>query len=276
MVSGVLVATALVASAALIVEVHRGPVPPSGRTATPPERARSATRLDLAGSGGNVPLTRKLAAAFVRSRPDVNVIVHDAIGSTGGARAVADGTIDLALMSRPLRESEQQLTVAAYARVRVVVAAHPGVSNERLTPAQLVALYQGKRMQWRDGRDIIVIQRERGDSGHRAVAAAIPGFGAANEESWHRGRFRVVYSDRAMEAALLSTSGAIGIADAGAIAAQRLPLEVFDIGDITKELAFAWRGTPSPLSAEFLAFVRSPEGRAIIAASGYAAIAGGS
>lgn len=272
-VSVLLVAGSLAASIALIVDAHGGSAPTLAGDQADPATPPGSPSLQLAGSGSNVPITRRLAAAFRRTHPGSTIVVHDSIGSTGAVRAVSDRAIDIGLLSRPLRPGEATgLSTAAYARIAVVAAAHPDVAATTLSPATLIAAYRGETRHWPDGSKLVVIQRERGDSSQHAVAAALPEFARANERAWRRGMFRVVYSDRAMEAALLATSGAVGISDAGVINVQRLPLRSFALPGITKTLSFIWRGTLPAAARQFLAFVRSSQGARILEAAGYTPI----
>ena len=130
-----------------------------------------------------------------------------------------------------------------------------------------------------------MLQRERGDSSHGAVARVLPEFADVNDAAHRGGYWRVIYRDRAMQEALVSTPGAIGLIDLGAVTSERLftglslvaidgvepsPARVAS-GDYPyfKDLAFVTRGEPEGLAAAFLAFVASPAGRAIIRANGY-------
>jgi phosphate transport system substrate-binding protein len=249
----------------------------------PPIAAHDA--LDLAGSGSNVPLARALAKAFSEQRPGKRVVVHESIGSTGGARATRDGQVDLGLVSRELTREEQRfgLVVVPHARVAVVLAAHPGVPTSDVRAAELVKLYAGARKRWSDGAPVVVLQRERGDSSHLAVSQLVPGFADANDGAYRAGRWRVLYHDSTMQEALMSTDGAVGLFDLGQIVTQNLPLRVLTIDGIepsadnvrsgrypfAKDLAFVSLGEPHGLAAELVAFARSPEGRAITLRSGY-------
>ncbi len=269
MVSVVLVIGALITSAVLIMDAHGGGAP-ALRSPQPAANATKQARLVIAGSGTTVPIVRRLVEAYRAKHPSADVIVHDSIGSTGAVRAVSDGVIHLGLLSRPLRDNEgNQLSTKPFARVKLVMATHPSVREASLSRSDLVMIYNRERVRWTGGQKIVVIQRERGDSGHRALARAIPELGHANERAWRQGWFRVVYSDRAMEAALLATAGAVGVADAGAIAVQRLPLRTYPLEGLHKQLAFVWRNQPSAAARAFFAFVDSDEGRAVLTAAGY-------
>ncbi|WP_422891087.1 PstS family phosphate ABC transporter substrate-binding protein [Nannocystis pusilla] len=241
--------------------------------------------LHLAGSGSNIPLTRALADAFVARSPDAHIVVFESIGSSGGVMAVYDDVVDLGLISRPLSEREALVGVDAipYARVPVVVAVNLSVPDTAITTDELADIFAGRKTRWSDGAPITVLQRERGDSGHVAVAKALPAFAAADEAAYREHRWRVVLHDRAMQEALAITPGAVGLLDVGAISLQRLPLRALELDGygpseasvqsgrypFSKDLAFAALEAPSGLAAEFIRFAHSDEGRALMKAHGY-------
>jgi len=291
------VAALVILAAAWILAPLDQPPPWSGRAErgeslapftdplAPLTHPRPDAPLRLAGSGSNLPLTRELAEAFVRRRPTRRVLVFESIGSTGGVAAARDRVIDLGLISRPLRPAEDELglIVFPYARVAVAAAVNLGVADDQLRAADLVEIYAGRRRTWRDGQPIIVLQRERGDSSHLAVAAVVPGFEAANDAAYRAGRWRVLYNDRAMHEALASTPGAIGLIDVSATQTQALALGLLRIDGVppvedslpaarypfTKQLAFVSPEPPVGLAAEFIDFIASGDGQAIIRRAGY-------
>ncbi len=255
-----------------------------------PLHLRSTVRppevVHLAGSGSNLPITRALAEAFQERSDDHHVVVFDSIGSTGAVAATYDDVIDLGLVSRPLKDSEAALglLIHPYARVPVVVAVNLGVPDESLTTSELVDIYAGRRRQWSDGSPIVVLQRERGDSSHRAVGLLLPEFEAANEAAYRAGRWPIVESDRAMQEALSITAGAVGLFDFGAIVLQRLPVKPLRIDEIapseasvqsgrypfSKDLAFISVEQPGGAAAEFLRFVvEGEQARKLMRSSGY-------
>lgn len=246
---------------------------------------RHAGALRIAGSGSNLPVTRELVEAFLRRRPERQVIVFESIGSTGGVKAVADGVIDLGLISRPLREKEEalELVVIPYAQVAVTVAANLGVPDDAITREGLVDLYAGRRRTWSDGSPVVVLQRERGDSAHHVFETRWPDFKAANEEAHRVGRWRVLYQDQALHEALVSTPGGVGLYDLGATRARVLALKALAVDGYApteenlrsgrypfiKVLSFVSVDQPTGVAAEFLDFVRSSDGLTILRERGY-------
>ena len=271
--------------------VESGPKPPyldpaRAPVADPRPAPRPSSLLRLAGSGSNLPLTRALADAFLAKRPWLRIRVHESIGSTGGIRAVHDGALEIGLSSRPLKPEEQELGLVSipYARVAVVLAANPTVPLRSVDREQLVALYSGSEQFWSDGSAVVVYQREPGDSGHLAARAAVPGFAEIDEQALADRRWSVLFHDRAMQEALVSTPGAVGLFDQGLAVIQDLPLLLLEFDGIrasednvrtgrypiTKDLAFVLPADDhDPLAHEFIAFVFSAEGQKVIRESGY-------
>lgn len=280
----------LLVFAVWLVSSDSGPVPPFlGGPAPmsdhdPPERPHDL--LDLAGSGSNLPITRALTAASPESLAR-HPVVHDSIGSGGGIRALLDGAVDLALVSRPLAPTERELGLVEipYARVPVIVAVNALVPDIELEPHELSAIYAGERTTWSDGTEIVVLMRERGDSSHRAVSAALPGFGEISLRAWDEDRFRVLYHDDDMREAIGATPGAVGLFGQGAIPAGE-PIRGLRISGVepspqsvragrypyAKDLLFVSRGAPQGAAARFVAFSHSEQGRAAIERMGAIAL----
>lgn len=244
--------------------------------AATPVRAEDG-RVHVAGSGSCIPMARMLAGAFIQ-QGDVAPEVHASIGSGGGLRALRDGAIDLALVSRPLRPAEEAdgLVYTPFARIPVVVAAGLDVPDRSLTEAQLEALFGGVQTQWSDGSTVVLLLREEGDSSHRVVGSVLPGFAEATGRSRADGR-RVLYQDGAMQVALANTPGALGLhgngVDASLAGFRALAVDgVEPTGanvesgryPFVKELAFVTQGPPSGEAAAFVSFALSSQGRALI------------
>lgn len=272
--------------------VDYGPTPAFLHEAAPAprehEREALGAGLVLAGSGSNLPVTRALAIAYASEGGDAPV-VHTSIGSGGGIRALQDGAIDIALISRPLKADERAagLVAVPYARAPVVFAVHDSVTDRSIRAEQIVPIYAGEQAQWNDGTSIVVLQREAGDSSHAAVARFLTGFDAADEAAHARRRWRVLYNDAAMDDALASTEGAIGIVGSGALP-EDLPIHalaldgvepnVANVADgtypLSKDLAFVTLGEPAGQAAELIRFALSPAGRAVIESHGCVPLGG--
>jgi phosphate transport system substrate-binding protein len=251
-------------------------------TTQPPGRQQ----LVAAGSGVNLGITQLLAEAFVKHHPQIACDVPGSIGTKGAIRATADGAITFGLISRPLEKEEKALGLIAkpYARVPIVVATHPSVTDDGITHQELIEVYQGKRTRWQDGNQIIVLSRERWDSGFQVLQAKIPGFKAAYEESHQAKRWTIHFTDQEANQALAKTPYAIGVSDLGMIKTEHLNLKVLKLNGLMaspenllngsylldRELSFVYREKNLDERASlFFDFVGSDEGRKILTANGY-------
>jgi phosphate transport system substrate-binding protein len=235
--------------------------------------------LRLAGSGSNLPLARALLQRFHQSDP----WLAESIGTTGAVRALRDGAIDVGLASRPLRPDEQHpdLLLTPLASTPVVFVGNGLRSPEGLRRDELVALYEGHVKRWADGRPVILLAREPGDSGLDVFKGRDPALAAAIERARHEGRALVQTTDQEMERALLTIPGALGYADLGLLRLGAAPLWPLPLDGASplhapssypfhKELAVITRAQPSPEVARWLAFLQSPEARDVLSTSGYA------
>ena len=125
----------------------------SGATVAAPQTSSPTARFVVAGSGTNLPLTAKLAAAYKQTSGKV-VEVPKSIGSDGAIKAVTDGTIQLGLVSRPLKDEEKAkgLRLIPYAAIGIAFAVHPQVPETDLSFADILAIHRGEKTAWNDGK----------------------------------------------------------------------------------------------------------------------------
>lgn len=170
----------------------------------------------VAGSGAVLPLARavlpQLAEARMRAAPSV--------GSGGALAALAAGDAEIALVSRALTAAEsEQLEATLVLDSEVGLATTHAGAPARWTDHALLALWQGQRRLWPDGRPVRRLLREPGDSGAAAVAAAAPTLAEAMARAAQRGA-EVLWTDQEQVEALAADPDAIGVADRALLALQ--------------------------------------------------------
>jgi phosphate transport system substrate-binding protein len=187
----------------------------------------SATELIFAGSGVSLEITKILAKQFQKTHPKIKINVPASIGSKGAIQAVVDRAITVGMISRPLQEKEKKLglTIILFARTPLAVAVHPSVSDSNITSTQLNDIYQGKQSQWLDGKEIIVLTREPGDSSILILEDKISGFKQIYADSQMCDRWITLYHDQAMNEQIKKTPLALGLADVGTITSKRSALQ---------------------------------------------------
>ena len=109
----------------------------------------------------------------------------------------------------------------------------------------------------------------------------LPEFARIDAEAHQAARWRVLYNDAAMDEALASTEGGIGLLGSGRIEPS-LAIRALEIDDVeptvehledgsypfSKDLAFVTLGEPDDRAVQFIRFALSPAGREIVRARG--------
>ena len=244
------------------------------------------TTFIMAGSGTNLPIIRILAQAFTKKYPNFSIEVPASIGSTSGIRAAADDAIAIGLVSRELKENEKSLglKVITFAHTPLIIAVHPSVAEENITDAEILDIYRGTKRSWKNGREIIVLTREPGESNIEVMEKRVPRFREVYAESQRAKRWTTLHRDREMNETLAKTPLAIGFSDLGQLTIEGhkiKPLKVNGVAPtlknvqegrypLVKPLIFVFHQEKLPPAArEFLAFVRSQEGMKIMRDNGY-------
>ena len=258
------------------------PPPPSTATALPTPAPAIAGQVRLAGSGAATPLVREALALLRPRTPGTTWLLEDSVGSAGGVAAVADGAVDVGLVSRPLNDAERALglEVETVATDAVVVAAHPDVAVEGLGADQLRALYSGKTRTFPDGSHASVLLRDRGESANGVLERAVPGLTAGRTGDLP---FRVLFHDAAMVEALASTPGAIGVSSLALLSGAQARLKVLALDGLrpdadaleqgrwpaTRPISLVYRPERREAVAPLLGLLRSAEGAELARRAGY-------
>lgn len=245
---------------------------PRIREGAPLSRAGRAEIL-LAGSGANVAITRSLLRHMNGTE------VFDSVGSGGGVRALVDEVIDVALVSRRLKEREAAhgLIEVPYARTLLVWAVDEDASVRSTSLDELTGLYADGG-NWSDGGGRAVpLLRELGDSGIAEVRRTARRVADAHDESVRQRRFELLLTDRGMRRALKDVEDAFGLTDLGQLGSSRAlvidgnepTLENIDRYPFIRTLSFVFREPLDAKARRLLAYVKSDEGAQILREHGY-------
>lgn len=263
-----------------VASVEQSEVPPASFRPLSAESPPRNGPLLLAGSGSNLPLTRRLVQGWMAAGGGEAQVLAS-IGSGGGLQALRDGVIDIALVSRPLREEEARgVEVVPYARAGIVLATRLELDGVDLPT--LRAIYAGTQTETPAGQRIVPVLREEGDSTFAALSAQDPEFGAAIRSAQREERFRSVFTDQSMEHVLSTVRGSIGLLDQGFLGAQATDVRSVPFGPpptpgllargeypYTKDLLLALPTSPRRSAMAFVDFVRGTVGRRIIREAQY-------
>lgn len=179
-----------------------------------------AGTVSVNGSTTVLPIMQKAAEAFMKEHPGTTVSISGG-GSGHGIKAIIDGTTDVAMSSRFIKDEEVKLAVErgsypvpyAVAYDCIVPVVHPSNTVKDLSMAQLKAIFKGEVKNWKEvgGPDLQIVVISRDTS-------------SGTYEVWDE---KVMKKERIFPGALLqASSGAV----AQAVAGNRSALGYLGIG----------------------------------------------
>ena len=156
----------------------------------------SAQALKLGGTGGAMGMAEKVAAAYA-AKGGAAIEIIPGLGSSGSISAVADGAIDIAISSRPLKpaEAERGLTAVAIARTPLVFATSLA-APPALNSADIPAIFASVDPKWPDGSDLRIVLRPASDTDVALLRDYFPGLAEAMEAARQRPEIPVAATDQ--------------------------------------------------------------------------------
>lgn len=245
----------------------------------------NAQTLRIGGSGAGLSTARLLGEAFIKADgAQMTTAVVTDLGSSGGLRAIEDGALDIALVSRPLTAEETAAGLVGFEYGRspfAFVTSKEGVKN--ITPAAIADFLSGRAVAWPDGQTVRMVLRPAADGDHAFLASLSPEIAAALSVAHKLPGMVVAVTDQdaADEAARLP--GSLAANTLAVVLSEARPLNVLALNGVKpsatalalglypyfKPCIMVTRGTPGGAARRFIEFARSPRGRAILEANGH-------
>ena len=257
-----------------------------GGTSTPGAPVTDPTTdnstISVSGSTTVQPLAEKLAEAFMAENTGIRIDVQGG-GSSVGVKAAGQGTSDIGMASREIKESElaefPKLNVVVIARDGIAIVANADVTVSDLTVEQVRDIFSGKITNWKDlgGEDqnIIVVSREEGSGTRGAFEELVMGKDALITASAilqpSNGSIRTTVSTTPYSIGYMSfgylddTIKAISI---GGIAPTE-PNAADGSYPIVRPLNMLTNGEPTGAVKAFLDFILSDAGQKLVVEDGY-------
>lgn len=106
-------------------------------------------KITIGGSSSVTPLMEKLAEAYKKINPKVEVMVQQSDSTTGVTSAI-DGSVDIGMASRDLKDTEtsQGVKATVIAKDGIAVIVHKDSKQEELTLEQVKDIFTGKITKW--------------------------------------------------------------------------------------------------------------------------------
>ena len=250
----------------------------------------------ISGSTTVLPVVSNAAEAFVKTHPNVNVIVN-AGGSGVGVNQVGSNKIQFGMISRDLTTSE----INKYPECLFIInpigkdAVVPSISSEvynsgvtALSLTQIGKIYKGEITNWKDlggfDKEIYCVDKEKSRGTRHVFMKSV--FGNKEEEA--PGADAVSGSNNEEQTILTQSDAAIGM-----LSHAWLNNEVRGLGivladsttvtptlanivngsfPITRDLTIISNGTPLGIEKEFLDYLLGSEGQQFVKDAGYVSI----
>lgn len=243
----------------------------------------AAETLKIGGTGATLGSMKRMAEAFSKVRPDIEVEIPRSLGSTGGITAVNAGAIDIGLTSRALKDAEKQAGAVEmpYATTPFVfvtsLTTAPGLSRQ-----DVVDIYDGRKTGWPDGQAIRILLRPVSDSDTQLLVKllpdAAPGVAALHESQV----IPVMTTDQDNLDAAEKLPGSFAAASLCTVLGEDRRVTVLAIDGVeptldnlasgaypfSRILYFVTRAERSAAAQAFIDFVGSEEGRRVLRDTG--------
>lgn len=247
-----------------------------------PACRRSGERADLtlAGSTSIQPFADKWAEVFMQSHPDYGVNVQGG-GSSAGIQACKSGACQIGMSSRELKKDEKDLVEIVVARDGLAIIVHPSNPVRGAKIDEIKQIFSGDLRNWKSlggaDRSITVVTREEGSGTRGAFQELVMGKtrifrGAITQDS--NGTVREIVAHDPYSVGFIS----LGLVNAqvraleldGAVASEA------HIRDgsykLVRPFLFVSQGEPAGHAKDFIDFVLSEEGQAMIKKEGLLAV----
>jgi phosphate transport system substrate-binding protein len=254
--------------------------------------------IKVSGSTTVLPVAQKAAEVYMATHPNADIRISGG-GSGVGIQQIGERTVDIGMSSRDLKATENtkypDLVKHIVAKDGIALVVHPKNEIRGIQAATVADIYTGKITTWTQvpgaylpgtntqivviGRDSASGTREFFDTHPNGILKGTPPTKSMLEKN----------SNGAVAQTIAQTPGAIGYVSIGFVTGdvKALPVWYNDSGTavaptrenvlsgtypISRELFMFTSGQPSGLAADFIGFIRSPDGQKIVEEEGYVRI----
>lgn len=241
--------------------------------------------LTIQGSTTVLPIAQKAAERYMDVHSNVNIQVSGG-GSSVGVKSAGEGTADIGLASREMKNEEQTsypgLKPIVVARDGIGLIIHPSNTVTSLTVEEIKGIYSGTYTNW----------SELGGPTMEIVAVGRDSASGTREFFWTEVMNKADFvptmleknSNGAVKQTVSQTPGAIGYVGLGYMDETVKALSIKSNGQavvptvenvkngsypISRSLYMLVSGEPAGLIKDFIEFILSPEGQAIVEKEGF-------
>jgi len=268
-----------------------------GRSANAGPDGGGTLAIENKGSDTIVNLALAWAEAYGKIKPEVRIAVTGG-GSGTGIAAMINGTVDIANASRPMKEKEiEQARANCFEPVEHIVAldavavvVNPANPVDRLTIPQLSDIYTGRVTNWKqvggENRPIVLLSRESNSGTHVFFLEQVVRRGDKNGQERFSRDPLLLPSSEGISVEVRQNPNAIGYDGLGyvtpdqkivAIARDSEHPYVYPSAEtaldgtypLSRPLYMYTRGEPTGVIRDYLDWILSDEGQAIVTQLGF-------
>lgn len=239
----------------------------------------------IGGTGSALGTMRLMADAMAKqgSIPGGLTIVPN-LGSSGAMRALQAGAIDAALISRQLKPEETAAGLVGFEYGRspfAFVSSKSSVKN--ITSATVADILSGRTTSWPDGQPVRFVMRPQSDGDNIYLASMSPEIEKALKIAHQRPGMVMAPTDQEAADETERLPGSLGANTLALVLSEHRKLNVIALNGVVpsakalatgaypyfKPLLIVTRGAPSGALLQFVEYIKSPQGRAILEANGH-------
>jgi phosphate transport system substrate-binding protein len=202
----------------------------------------------IGGTGSALGTMKILGDAFEKTHPGLKVNILPSLGSSGAMDALSKKAIDIAVVSRELKPSEEKgdFSVIAYARTPFVFIANKDVRVSGITTEDVVRIYRGEKKNWPDGKRIRIRLRPAWDTETLILKSISPELSRAVDIALadHEAAIGLTCRDNADN--VEKTRGAFGYCSMAQIISEKRHLKVLSYNGMTPSPKSLLNKTYSP------------------------------
>ena len=241
--------------------------------------------LKIGGTGSALGGMHMVAEAFKAQYPNIKITVLPSLGSGGGIKALTAGAIDLALSARPLKEKEQapEINAIPYSSTAIVFAGTLETTSQNLTAQQVVDIYSTGNSSPLSGKRVRLVLRPEKETDNTLLLKYIPGMDEALLKARSVPGIPIAITDQDTATELESLKNSLGTIALSLIRSEKRSLSVFSLDGVsatpetirsgaypmTKTFYLVTKPHTSPITDQFIAFLKSEEGARILNENGH-------
>jgi phosphate transport system substrate-binding protein len=257
----------------------------------------SVSTIQNVGSDTIVNLALAWAEAYQVRHPQVRIAVTGG-GSGTGIAGLVNGTVDIANASRQIKPEEAAAAQGngitpvehVIARDAIAVVVHPSNPVDRLTLQQISDLFSGRITSWAEvggeNRPVVLLSRESNSGTHVYFLEQVVRLGDRESDTLFSPETLLMPSSEGISAEVRQNPNSIGYDGLGYVTPDQKTLAVAQdpagpfvlptvetVNDgtypIARDLYMYTVGEPQGVIADYLAWIRSAEGQAIVGELGF-------